>query len=123
MIVDFAGNTQLIETLHSRLDDKLNYCCMVGLSHWEDNRALSADLPCPKPIMFFAPSQSQKRINEWGGKQFQSLLAQQWNSFSKSASQWLDIETSAGLGATKVVYEKILLGQASPKTGQQVSLL
>ena len=123
VIVDFAGNTQLIETLHRRLADKLTYSCMVGLSHWEDNRALSADLPGPKPIMFFAPSQSQKRLNEWGGKQFQSLLAQQWHSFSDSASQWLDIETSKGPEAAQQVYEKILRGQANPKTGQQVSLL
>lgn len=123
VIVDFAGNTQLIETLHRRLADKLNYSCMVGLSHWEDNRPLPADLPGPKPIMFFAPSQAQKRLNEWGGKQFQSLLVQQWNSFSDSARQWLDIETSRGPEAAKKVYEKILRGEANPKTGQQVSLL
>lgn len=123
VIVDFAGNTQLVETLHRRFAEKLMYSCMVGLSHWEDNHALPADLPGPKPIMFFAPSQSQKRLNEWGGKQFQTLLAQQWHSFSESASQWLEIETSAGAEATQQMYEKILRGQANPKTGQQVSLL
>ncbi len=123
VIVDFAGNTQLVEYLHRQLAEKLTYSCMVGLSHWEDNHALPTDLPGPKPIMFFAPSQSQKRINEWGGKQFQFLLTQQWRSFSESASQWIEIEASAGPKAAQEVYEKILKGQANPKTGQQVSLL
>ncbi|MGI1678230.1 MAG: DUF2855 family protein [Cellvibrionaceae bacterium] len=122
VIVDFAGNTQLIENLHRRLAEQLKYTCMVGLSHWEENLNLPKDLPGPKPIMFFAPSQSQKRMKEWGGKKFQSLLEQQWSSFSKSASQWVEIETSFGPKATEVIFEKILRGEADPKTGQQVSL-
>lgn len=122
VIVDFAGNTRLVEYLHRRLAEKLTYSCMVGLSHWEDNYALPAGLPGPKPIMFFAPSQSQKRIDEWGGKQFQSRLAQQWHGFSESASQWLEVEESAGPEAAQDVYERVLKGQVNPKTGQQVSL-
>ncbi len=122
VIVDFAGNSQLIEDLHRRFGETLKYSCMVGLSHWEENRKLPEDLPGPKPAMFFAPSQSQKRVKEWGGKKFQALLVQQWNSFAKSASQWLEVETSAGPKATQEVFEKILRGEATPKTGQQVSL-
>ena len=53
VIVDFAGNTQLVEYLHRQLAKKMTYSCMVGLSHWEDNHALPTDLPGPKPIMFF----------------------------------------------------------------------
>lgn len=122
VIVDFAGNSQLIEKLHRQLATQLKYSCMVGLSHWEDNHALPKDLPGPKPIMFFAPSQSQKRIEEWGGHQFRSLLAQQWNSFAESASQWVEIESSYGPKATEAVFEKVLKGKTNPKTGQQVSL-
>ena len=122
VIVDFAGNTQLIEKLHRLLDEQLKYTCMVGLSHWEDNHAMPKDLPGPKPIMFFAPSQSQKRLKEWGGDQFRTLLAQQWNSFATSASQWIEVQTSSGPQETQTVFEKVLRGKADPKTGQQVSL-
>lgn len=122
VIVDFAGNSPLVEKLHRQLATQLKYSCMVGLSHWEDNHALSKDLPGPKPIMFFAPSQSQKRIKEWGGQQFRSLLAQQWNSFAESASQWIEIESSYGPKEAEEVFEKVFRGKTNPKTGQQVSL-
>jgi len=122
VIVDFAGNTQVIENLYRCLSKQLKYSCMVGLSHWEENQTLPKDLPGPKPIMFFAPSQSQKRIKEWGGKKFQSLLVESWNDFSKAASQWLEIEGSFGVKAVEVIFDKTIKGESNPKTGQQASL-
>lgn len=122
VIVDFAGNTQVVESLYRSLAEHLKYACMVGLSHWEENQTLPKDLPGPKPVMFFAPSQSQKWIKEWGGKKFQSLLVQQWDSFSKAASQWMEIESSFGPKATEIIFDKTIRGKVNPKTGQQVSL-
>jgi len=122
MIVDMAGNTKLLAELYRLLGTQLKYSCMVGLSHWDQFGALPDDLPEPKPVLFFAPTQAQKRIAEWGGAKFQSLITEQWHTFAASAGDWVEVEKSYGPEATGVVYEQVLGGSANPKTGQQVSL-
>lgn len=122
IIVDFAGNSKLVADLYRLLGTQLQYSCMVGLSHWDQFQALPDDLPEPKPVLFFAPTQAQKRIKEWGGAKFQTLITHQWNAFADAANDWLEIETSCGPEATQLVYEQVLGGSANPKTGQQVSL-
>jgi hypothetical protein len=122
MIVDFAGNGKLLADLYRILGTQLKYSCMVGLSHWDEFQSRPIDLPNPQPVMFFAPSQAQKRIKEWGGAKFQSLIGNQWNAFAAAVNDWLDVEMSNGPEAARIVYKKVLGGAANPKTGQQVSM-
>jgi hypothetical protein len=123
LIVDFAGNGELLGRLHSHLGPQLQYSCLVGASHWQQRGGLPKDLPGPEPKLFFAPSQAQKRLKDWGGEIFQRRLTKHWHAFSAFAGEWLSIEYGAGPDVVERAYRAVLSGHASPRVGYVLSLL
>lgn len=127
-IVDFAGDSELLRTLHRQLSPGLKYSCMVGASHWTARTgsalgAGGAQLPGPAPQLFFAPSQAEKRIAELGVDEFQRRLAQAWSGFITFVDTWLSIEVHLGQQATERVYQEVLAGRCDPRSGYILSLL
>ena len=121
-IVDFAGNGELLGQLHSHFGQQLQYSCLVGVSHWEQRGGLPKDLSGPAPQMFFAPSQAQKRVGEWGAGAFQRQLAEVWREFVGFVDGWIKVEYDFGPEAVQRVYQQALAGQFSPETGFILSL-
>lgn len=121
VVVDFAGNAELLSRIHRHVDTQLRYSCLVGASHWDKMGATGA-LPGPEPIMFFAPTQAEKRISEWGAPRFQQNLAQEWQAFTDFVSQWMQVETYLGPKQTDRVYHQVLAGRLQPESGHIVSL-
>jgi len=121
-IVDFAGNGPLLGQLHECFAQTLQYSCKVGASHWDQLAGAPAKLAGPEPIMFFAPSQAEKRIKEWGGVLFQQKIADVWTDFTGFVGGWIDVEHHAGVDATDEIYQKVLSGNFNPKAGYIVSL-
>ncbi|MCL6416604.1 DUF2855 family protein [Aestuariirhabdus sp. Z084] len=122
-LVDFAGMADLIGELHEHFQDQLQYSCRVGASHWDATANASGKLPGPTPQMFFAPTQAQKRLQEWGGVEFQTRVATAWFRFIKFVDQWMEVDESLGVAATEQVYQQTLKGQVNPCTGNILSLL
>ena len=58
--VDFAGNAGLRRQVHEHFASQLAYSCSVGGTHWEELGS-AAKLPGPRPLLFFAPTQIEKR--------------------------------------------------------------
>lgn len=116
-IVDFAGNGRLLGDLHQRLGAQLQYSCLVGLSHWDQRGGLPKDLAGPKPIMFFAPGQAEKRLADWGGARLQSEVARVWQAFLDFARDKVDIQHREGPEAVADVYQTLLSGNFDPQTG------
>jgi len=121
-VVDFAGNGQVLGRLHQHFSTMLQYSCLVGASHWDQRAGMPADLAGPQPIMFFAPSQAEKRLKNWGGAQFQQNLAAVWGLFTEFVDGWIDVERHTGTEATNEVYQQLLSGSFNPKVGYIVSL-
>lgn len=121
-IVDFAGNGELLGRLHKHLDQGLRYSCRVGASHWDQRDGLSTVLPGPAPQMFFAPSQAEKRLKDWGPQVFQQRLAEQWTLFTAFVGQWMKIEVNLGPEAVERVYQQVLSGRQDPEIGHVLSL-
>ncbi|BFM15576.1 DUF2855 family protein [Maricurvus nonylphenolicus] len=120
--VDFAGNGQLLADLHRHLGEQLKYSCLVGVSHWDQRGGMSEDVPGPQPQMFFAPSQAEKRLGDWGAEGFQQRLHTQWVGFTGFVSDWMDIEENAGQAAVESIYQKMLSGDVNPSKGYILSL-
>ena len=120
--VDFAGNGATLAGLHHHFDSALRYGCLVGLSHWDQRGGLPRDLPGPRPQLFFAPTQAEKRVKEWGGATFQQRLADHWQGFSAAAARWLRVEFAQGGHAVAAVYEQVLAGRSDPQAGHVMSL-
>lgn len=121
VIVDMAGNGEVLAAVHDHLDQTLRYSCLVGATHW-DARQGAREMAGPAPELFFAPSHVEKRRNEWGGAGFESRLGEAWAGFSASASGWITVAHGRGRDAVEKTYQLMLENRASPDCGHVLSL-
>lgn len=126
VFVDMAGNAALRRDLHTHLGDALKYSCSVGGTHW-DHLGSGRDLPGPKPILFFAPSQIKKRHTEWGAAQLQTRIADAWRAFMGPVMDphqpWMRVMAGRGPQAVEQVYRAMLAGSVKPDEGHVLSLV
>ncbi len=121
VIVDMAGNGELMENVCDHFGENITYICRVGLSHWDAKPNVSTKGKTPSGF-FFAPDQAKKRLAEWGGAGFAKNMAAQWIPFCASAADWLTLETSEGIEPLLVTYKDMLDGTATPDKGYLFTL-
>jgi len=120
--VDMAGNAQVTTRIHNHFGDNLKDSCMVGTTHWHAFGRLNETLPGPKPELFFAPSYAQERIKEWGMDGFQKRVAQVWNDFIPSTTNWISLKQGQGQEALLNAYQALLTNMSNPAHGHILSL-
>ncbi len=120
--VDFAGNGAVLRSVHAALGEGLKYSCLVGLTHWEDRGGAGADLPGPKPVLFFAPAHMATMLAELGGEGFGRAVAESWNAFAGDAEKLVRIAPVDGLTAGAAAFKAAVEGKASPDVGVVVRL-
>jgi hypothetical protein len=124
VMVDMAGNSVVRQAVHEHFGDALKYSCAVGATHWDQSTVGggSERLPGPKPVMFFAPTQIQIRVKEWGREVFEEKMAVAWRDFMEDAGSWIRVEPCHGADALTEVYEAFINGSADPARGYTISL-
>ena len=126
VMVDMAGNREILGTLHGKLGDNMFKCLTVGMTHWDNETtaedALGQAMLRERTEFFFAPAHIQKRIGEWGHEGY----AQKTNAFmSKRALQsnnWMQIKRIIGLQDFTATYKEVVAGQIKPHEGIIVEL-
>ncbi|XOV89885.1 MAG: DUF2855 family protein [Pseudomonadota bacterium] len=114
--VDMSGNRRVLSQVHHHYGDNLVYSCGVGITHWsERDGETPGSLPGPTPAMFFAPSQIQKRNEEWGAQQYQAKIGEATAGFLARVDNWVKIEEHPFAGIDSV-YTLVLQG-AAPDRG------
>ncbi len=121
VMIDMAGNGEVVAAIHERLGDRLKYSCAVGGTHWE-SKPKPANLPGPQPEFFFAPARIVKRTEDWGGGGLQERLGNAWSEFLDFSDQWLRILHHNGPEALERVYLDMLSGRIDPQDGHVISL-
>ncbi|MBB6520422.1 DUF2855 family protein [Pseudoteredinibacter isoporae] len=116
-LIDFAGNAAVKSSIHKHLSDQLQYSCIVGASHWDQTMAAAEKLVGPEPQLFFAPSQAQKRMQEWGPKGFGERLAVMWQGFLQNVGDWMTVEYVDGEEAIGTSYQAMVDGSVKPEQG------
>ena len=119
--VDHSGDAEVVAALHHHLKDNVKYSGIVGATHW-DRGGRTRDLPGSPPAFFFAPSQLEKRIAEWGSAGFQERLGGAWRRFVAFSDGWLRVVRGAGPAAVESTYREVLEGRALPNEGHVLSL-
>jgi hypothetical protein len=120
VIVDMAGNPEIVALVHTHFDDSLKYSCSIGATHW-DQTSHRVDTPGPKPQFFFAPSQISKRSKEWGRAELNIRLETALNTFIEGSKQWLRIEHLHGADSVSDTYSQLVAGRMSPEIGNILS--
>lgn len=120
--VDFAGNADVIRAIHERFGDHLAYSSVIGGTHWEASERSANPLPGPNRVFFFAPTQVERRVADWGMPELERRLQVEWDRFVPLTEQWLDIEHSTGLESAMAVYADVLAGRADPSVANVIKL-
>ena len=117
--VDFAGNGELLASLHRTVGDDLRYSCLVGITDWQHRRTSGGafsghDLPGAKPILFFAPDHVATTIAELGAKGFQAAVADRWRAFAETAATIVRIQEVVGMEAATAAWQAAVAGDVAP---------
>ncbi len=122
--VDFAGQAALRSSVHQHLGEQLRYSCSVGGTHWQGMGGTKG-LAGPKPVLFFAPAQAQKRLAAppagWGPQGFHVRMDEAWQAFMQPVCRrdepWLVVEEGAGAAAVEAALHRLLEGQVDARQG------
>ena len=120
VIVDMAGNPEIVASVHTHFGELLKYSCSIGATHW-DQTSHRVDTPGPKPQFFFAPSQISKRSKEWGRAELNIRLETALNTFIEGSKEWMRIEHSRGADAVSETYSQLVAGKMPPEIGNILS--
>lgn len=122
MYVDLAGSQELRARVHAHFGDQLVYDSSVGAAHMEGMVGNMPDVPGPKPQFFFAPTQIQKRREDWGADEVAKRHARAWAEFAPKAKSWIEVDVRTGSEGLKAAWLEVLSGGADPRTGIVVAL-
>ncbi len=121
VFVDMAGNGGVVSALHHHYRDNMKYSCIVGATHW-DRGGGGGDLPGAQPAFFFAPTQLQKRTEEWGADELQQRYRAAWRSFLEFSAGRIRVVHGRGQSAVERVYLETVEGRSKPDEGHILSL-
>tara|TARA_R110002096_G_scaffold287559_1_gene481222 strand:- start:158 stop:1234 length:1077 start_codon:yes stop_codon:yes gene_type:complete len=121
MIVDFAGDSQVVTALHTHLGERLKANIRVGGAHWE-NSAPAKNLPGPAPSFFFAPSHLETLIQDVGPRGFQNAHSGAWSDFARGAKDWLNFQSKSGSHSALTIYDSLVRGDAIARDGLVIEL-
>lgn len=121
VIVDMAGNAEVLGQLYRHLGDNMQHCINVGLTHWSAPAATDVDLR-ERSEFFFAPDHISARVKEWGADGFSQRTSNYIADTIQSCSGWLQMTPLAGLQALSETYADVCDGKISPSTGLIVEL-
>lgn len=118
--IDFSGNTDLRRSIHEHFQDNLVFDSSVGATHWMKSGSVK-NLPGAKAQLFFAPSQLEKRLKEWGHNTYSQSMTTSWLIFIYEARKLIDITEINGQDDIAQLYQDMLSGQITPEKGYILS--
>jgi hypothetical protein len=116
VLVDLAGDRDLLRRLHGRLGRSLRRSVLVGFTHVRTGPE-HGPLPGPAPEFFFAPDEMVRRRDRLGPR-----YAEAWRSFAPVADRMLRIETVRTGDQLRRSYLELLAGHVDPAVGHVVTL-
>ena len=126
VIVDMAGNKEVLNALYKSLNKNMFKCLTVGMTHWDSMTSSSDELSDTtakdRTEFFFAPSHIQKRISDWGHEGYNDKTNSFMNSRAIQSKEWMDIREIKGLDSFISTYSDVVKGEINPNEGIIVKL-
>ena len=117
MIVDMAGHYDAMKDLHEHFGDHVKYSCKVGATHLDNLEGDMSQFPGAKPTFFFAPTQAQKRTEEWGTGEVQKRIGMSLKEFQVYSDEWLKVMQKLGFDQIKESFTQTVNGNIPPNCG------
>lgn len=121
LIVDMSGNIATLSALHKHLGDNMKFCSNVGVTHWHD-LGRSTDIIEERSEFFFAPSQIQKRLQEWGEQVFDQKSREYLALSIGKSKEWLKMTNLNGLEGMRSIFVDICEGKTDADAGLIVQM-
>ncbi|MEP1470427.1 MAG: DUF2855 family protein [Halieaceae bacterium] len=119
--VDMAGSHSVLASIHKHFGEQLKYSCLIGATHHEDGGDNSG-LPGAEPTFFFAPSQVEKRVQDWGGAVLFQRIGEGLREFQDFCKPLINVVRRGGPHCLEKIYLKVLEGRADPSDGYVLSI-
>ncbi len=118
---DFSGNAKLRAAIHNHYGENMVRDIVIGVTDWTQQGSAKG-LPGAQAEMFFAPSQAQKRMKEWGGGEFMRRVGTDLTSFIQFASSQIEISEQSDPADIQQLWTDMVMGKVDPKIGYILSL-
>ncbi len=116
VIIDMSANTDVLSRLHTHLGDNMRFTSNVGLTHWDEPRQTKGIIAA-RSEQFFAPSQIQKLIKEWGAEEFNKRSMRYIMACTAKTSTWLKIKDLKSIEELSTVYKDVCDGKIPANEG------
>ena len=126
VMVDMAGNREILGKLHSSLGNQMIKCITVGMTHW-DNETTADDamgqlMNRDRTEFFFAPDHIQKRISDWGTDGYNKKTTSFMDARAEQSKNWMNIKEVSGLNNFLDTYDEVIQGDINPNEGIIVNI-
>lgn len=121
VIVDMSGNGDVLNALHKHLGANMKFCSNVGVTHW-NNMSTGPDFIKERSEFFFAPSQIQLRLKEWGPQGFEQKSREYMSVSIGKSREWLKMTEIDGLEGMQEIFEDVCDGKIAPEAGLIIKL-
>ncbi len=121
VMVDMAGNREILGSLHNSLGNNMLKCLTVGMTHWDNETtaedALGQLMIRDRTEFFFAPDHIQKRISDWGPEGYNEKTSTFMHLRATQSQEWMQIKVISGLEDFIDTYNVVVEGNANPNEG------
>ncbi|MEC9345968.1 MAG: DUF2855 family protein [Pseudomonadota bacterium] len=112
VLVDFAGDGDLVRSIHARLGGRLVRSIRVGATHRERWSTAPLVTEGVQPSWFFAPDRIRLRSREWGAAAFNERLARAQTGFIRAMRSTVSVVRLAGPEDLGEAWSALLAGAA-----------
>lgn len=119
-VVDMAGAAEVVAAVHARLGDEIRSSLIIGRSHHDAAPAEVVDGPAPE--FFFAPTEVERRLADWGPDGYRDRVASGLAVFVDASRSWMTVDRRNGADDAEATWRDVHGGAVPPSVGRIVSL-
>ena len=118
VVIDMAGNPNVLAAVHQRLGDRIKHSMMIGRSHHDAVPTVAAGpLPGPTPQFFFAPTELDRLVENWGAAEYRRRTTEATHEFIDASRAWMSVDERRGSDGPASAWASIYAGEVTPDVG------
>ena len=118
VVIDMAGDPDVLAAVHRRLGDRVKYSMLIGKSHHDAAPSAGAGtLPGAAPVFFFAPTELDRLVQNWGASEFRRRTTEATHEFIDASRSWLRIDERRGPDGPASAWRSVYGGVVGPDVG------